>query len=131
MSAAASPTVRATASSPSSAATATVYPVGSVFDVAFDEFQVRLTVLSESRLRFDIAEGPFAKSEEVDIVATAIRPGVFLVSWVERSGATVVHVEDFAAGLLHSHATLPDGTFLRMQGPISVAGLTSGMENRG
>jgi hypothetical protein len=40
------------------------------------------------------------------------------VSWVEASGATVVHVEDFARGVVHSYATLPDGSFLRMQGPI-------------
>lgn len=103
-----------------SAAYATTYPVGLVFDVTFDQFAVRLTVLSATRLRFDIADGPYAKSEEVDLVATLLRPGVFLVSWIEHSGATVVHVEDFAAGQLHSHATLPDGRFLRMQGPITL-----------
>jgi hypothetical protein len=54
------------------------------------------------------------------MVATAIRPGVFLVSWVEASGATVVHVEDFARGIVYSHATLPNGEFLRMKGPIRV-----------
>ena len=93
-----------------SVADATAYPAGLVFDVSFQEFSARLTVLSPDRLRFEIA-----------IVATSIRPGLFLVSWVERSGATVVHVEDFAQGRIHSQATLADGTFLRMAGPLRVA----------
>jgi hypothetical protein len=94
--------------------------VGLVFDVSFDEFSVRLTTLPDSALRFTIAEGPYARTEEVKIDTRMIRPGVFLVSWIEKSGATVVHVEDFATGVLHSHATLPDGTFLRMAGPVRI-----------
>ena len=101
---------------------ATQYPVGLVFDVSFEEFSVRLTTLPNSELRFAITDGPYAKTEKVEIAATPIRPGVFLVSWVESSGATVVHVEDFANGTLHSHATLPNGTFLRMHGPLRLVG---------
>ena len=105
---------------PASIATATVYPIGISFDVQFDAFSVRLTTLPNQELRFTIPDGPYARSETVQIATNMIRPGVFLVSWVESSGATVVHVEDFAQGILHSHATLPDGTFLRMQAPIRV-----------
>ena len=104
-----------------SVAHATEYPVGLVFDVAFKEFSVRLSVISRDSLRFEIAEGPFAKTEEVPIVATVIRPGLFLVTWVESSGATVVHVEDFVQQKIYSNATLPDGTFLRMEGSIELA----------
>ncbi|ANH70890.1 hypothetical protein ABE85_24310 [Mitsuaria sp. 7] len=81
---------------------------------------MRLRILSEDTIRFDIAEGPFAKVEEVKFKATLIRPGLFLVTWVEGSGATVVHVEDFAQGRLYSNATVPDGTFLRMEGALRV-----------
>jgi hypothetical protein len=121
---------------PAPVAAATAYPVGLQFDVEFEAFAVRLTTLSNSELRFSIAEGPYARTETVKIVTTLLRPdartetvkivttllrpGVFIVSWVEASGATVVHVEDFAQGALYSHATLPDGTFLRMQAPIRV-----------
>lgn len=101
---------------------ATEYPVGLVFDVRFEHFAVKLTTLPNNELRFHIPEGPYARTETVKIVSTPIRPGVFLVSWVESSGATVVHVEDFARGHLHSHATLPDGTFLRMEAPLQIAG---------
>jgi hypothetical protein len=109
-----------TNSIPASISGSTEYPVGLEFDVKFDAFTVRLTTLPNSELRFHIAEGPYARTETVKIVTTLIRPGVFIVSWVEAGGATVVHVEDFAQGALYSHATLPDGTFLRMQAPIRV-----------
>ncbi len=106
---------------PASMASATEYPVGLVFDVAFEAFSVNLTTLANSELRFHIADGPFARTETVKIVATSVRPGMFLVSWVESSGATVVHLEDFAESVLHSYATLPDGKFLRMEAPLTIA----------
>lgn len=99
---------------------ATQYPSGLVLDVAFEAFSVTLTSLPGGRLRFHIADGPYARTEEVAISAVAIRPGVFLVSWVETSGATVVHIQDFVEGTLHSHATLPGGKFLRMTAPMQV-----------
>jgi hypothetical protein len=94
------------------------YPVGIVFDVMLDAFTARLTTLPDDHIRFHIAEGAYAHTETVKIAVSPIRAGAFAVSWVEASGATVVHVEDFARGVVHSYATLPDGSFLRMQGPI-------------
>jgi hypothetical protein len=105
---------------PATVSGSTEYPVGLEFAVEFDAFAARLTTLPDSELRFHIAEGRYARTETVKIVTTLIRPGVFIVSWVETGGATVVHVEDFAQAVLYSHATLPDGTFLRMQAPIRV-----------
>jgi phenolic acid decarboxylase len=84
----------------------------------FDAFTARLTTLADEHIRFDIAEGRYARTETVKISASRIRAGIFAVSWVEASGATVVHVEDFARGVVRSNATLPDGSFLRMEGPI-------------
>lgn len=89
-----------------------------VFDVVFDMFTSRLTTLPEDRIRFQIAEGPYARTETVKIATNLIRAGVFTVSWVEESGATVVHVEDFERGVVHSYATLPNGLFLRLKGLI-------------
>jgi len=42
------------------------------------------------------------------------------VSWQEKDGATVTQVQDHDRGLIHSHATLPDGRFLRMTGTFTV-----------
>lgn len=94
------------------------YPVGIIFDVVFNAFEVRLTTLPDDHLRFEIAEGPYARTETVKIAATPVCAGIFAVSWVEADGATVVHVEDFERGVVHSHATLSNGSFLRMRGPI-------------
>lgn len=60
---------------PDSLKRADVYPVGVVFDVVFDAFQVRLTTLPDDHIRFDIAEGPCARTEAVKIAATPIRAG--------------------------------------------------------
>lgn len=103
---------------PHSLKRADTYPVGIVFDVRFDAFDVRLTTLPDDCIRFVIADGRYARTETVKITATPIRAGIFAVSWVEAGGATVVHVEDFERGVVHSHATLSDGSFLRMQGPM-------------
>lgn len=103
---------------PDSLKRAVSYPVGIAFNVVFDAFEVRLTTLPDDHLRFEIAEGPYARTEIVKIATTPVRPGIFAVSWVEAEGATVVHVEDFERGVVHSYATLPNGSFLRMQGPM-------------
>ena len=92
------------------------YLVGVVFDVVLDPFTARLTTLADYHIRFQIAEGPLAHIETVKIAVKTIRGGIFAVSWQEASGATIVHVEDFGRGFVHSHATLPNGPFLRMEG---------------
>ena len=96
------------------------YPVGLELDVVFEPFRATLTLLSQTQLRFEIKEGPFAHSEVVDIAVTPLGGGLFLVSWKEETGATVVHIQDFDRSVIHSHATLADGRFLRMSGPITI-----------
>ncbi|NQE63619.1 nuclear transport factor 2 family protein [Caulobacter sp. RHG1] len=96
------------------------YPVGLVFEVAFEPFTATLTLLSQTRLKFQIQEGPFAHSETVDIHVAPLGNGLFAVSWTEETGATVTHVQDFDRGVVHSHATLADGQFLRMTGPMRI-----------
>jgi len=96
------------------------YPIGLVMDVSFEAFEARLTLLSDARLTFEIREGPFAHLETVDTHVVPLGNGLFAVSWKEQTGATVTHVQDYDRGLVHSHATLPDGRFLRMTGPITV-----------
>lgn len=88
-------------------------------DVTFTEFKARIKTLAKNKLQFHIDEGVYTHTETVIASATSIRPGIFLVSWTESSSATVVHVQDFVEMKIYSHATLPDGTFLRMEGPMT------------
>ena len=96
------------------------FPVGLEMVVSYPDFRVGLTLLSTTRLKFEIAEGPFARREDVDIHVVPLGNSLFAVSWQEQSGATVTNVQDYDRGLVHSSATLPDGRFLRMTGTCVV-----------
>ena len=96
------------------------FPTGLEMDVSYPDFQVSLTLLSTTRLRFEIREGPFARAEDVDIHVVPLGNSLFAVSWQEQSGATVTNVQDYDRGLVHSSVTLIDGRFLRMTGTCVV-----------
>lgn len=97
-----------------------LFPVGLEMDVAYPDFTVSLTILSETELAFEIKEGPFARVESVDIHVVSLGNGQFAVSWQEHDGATVTNVQDYDRGIVHSHATLRDGQFLRMTGAMRI-----------
>lgn len=94
------------------------YPVGAVFNVQFPEYTVRLSIFSESRLKFEIKEGPHAREEIVNYDVRTICDGVFLVSWQEKDKSTVTHIEDFTNKVIYSQVTQPDGTFLKVEGKL-------------
>lgn len=96
------------------------FPVGLEMDVSYADFQVSLTLLSSRQMTFEIKEGPFARTETVDIQIAPIGNSIFAVSWQEESGATVTNVQDYDRGLVFSFATLPDRQFLRMRGTMTI-----------
>jgi predicted SnoaL-like aldol condensation-catalyzing enzyme len=96
------------------------FPVGQHMVVSYPKFKAHLTLLSDFQLKFEIEDGPFGHSEIVDIQAVPLGNGIFAVSWVEQSGASVVNIQDYDRGLIHSFAKLADGQFLRMVGPFAV-----------
>ena len=96
------------------------FPVGLEMEVSYPSFQVSLTLLSDTLLRFEIKQGPFARTEVVDIQVIPLGNSLFAVSWQEKDGATVTNVQDYDRGLVHSFATLPSGQFLRMTGTVDI-----------
>jgi hypothetical protein len=68
------------------------FPVGLEMDVAYPNFRVSLTLLSVEHLRFEIKDGPFARTETVEIQVVPLGNAMFAVSWQEQSGATVTNV---------------------------------------
>ncbi|MBX7484100.1 nuclear transport factor 2 family protein [Qipengyuania qiaonensis] len=96
------------------------FPVGLEMHVAYPAFQVSLTLVSTTQLRFAIEEGPFARTETVDIEVVPLGNSIFAVSWQEASGATVTNVQDFDRDLVFSFATMPDGRFMRMTGRMAI-----------
>jgi predicted SnoaL-like aldol condensation-catalyzing enzyme len=96
------------------------FPIGQEMDVTYPYFKVSLTLLSGTQLTFEIKEGPFARTETVDIQVVPLGNSIFAVSWQEKDGATVTNVQDYDRGVIHSWATLPDGQFLRMTGTFAI-----------
>lgn len=95
---------------------------GLELNVSYPEFTVHLHFISDKEMKFEIKEGPFAKTETVSIQLQPLGNSKFIVTWVEQDGATVTNVQDYDAGLVHSTATLKTGEFLRMTGDMTVAG---------
>jgi predicted SnoaL-like aldol condensation-catalyzing enzyme len=96
------------------------FPAGQEIVVSYPNFQVRLTFLSVEKLKFEIEEGPFARTETVDIEVISLGNSTFAVSWQEKGGAAVANIQDYDRGLVHSFAMLPGGQFLRMTGTVTV-----------
>lgn len=97
-----------------------LFPIGLEMDVSYPSFKVSLALLSAEQLKFEIKEGPFARSETVDIEVKPLGNSIYAVSWQEKDGAAVTNVQDYDRGVVHSFATLPDGQFLRMTGTIAI-----------
>lgn len=101
-------------------AAATFPGVGRRYLAGFPDFQFELQFESPSsltwiRLHDDGSRGQF----ETEVIKTQrIAPLIYLVSWQEANRTTVVCVQDFGKGVVHTHITRSDGTFLTASGTL-------------
>ena len=97
-------------------------PVGKKFRFDLGDLRVNYSFDSADKASFVVENGaglaPDGHTETVAIELTEIRPGVYLNSWVEASGATVSHLEDFETGTVHSNVSI-DGQIHRFRGRIT------------
>ena len=95
--------------------------VGHRYLVDFQAFRVQLYFASEKSLTYTGVgqDGRLGGSETVKIAAEAIRDGLFLVTWKEAGGTTVVHLEDYKLNRITTHITGPDLTFSRHEGTMT------------
>ena len=71
-------------------------------------------------VRYAIVSGPYAgASGEAACQWRQIAEGVYVISWQEANGATVVHVDDFTGGHSQAFFTASDLSFYRMKGPLT------------
>jgi hypothetical protein len=96
------------------------FPVGLRMRVAYPEFDVELTLISQSQLCFQIKEWPFATIEIVSIDVVPLGHDIFVVSWREKNGAMVVNVQDYGRRVIHAYVTMADGIFMRMIGAMTI-----------
>lgn len=76
---------------------------GNAFDIAFRSGQeMTFTKLQEPRK---------GMVETIHFSHQRLRDGLYMVYWQEADQTTVVHVEDFAEGIVYSNITGPDGSF--------------------
>jgi molybdenum cofactor biosynthesis MoaF-like protein len=93
--------------------------VGHVYEANFGSWVHYLHFQSETTMTLTNAEGPFkGYIEAIQIMVIPIRPGVFLTSWQERDKTTVVHIEDYENGLVHTNVTQRNGTLIRRSGTL-------------
>ena len=87
--------------------------VGHAYEVDFGGGNAfRIDFRSESEMVFTkLAEPNKGSVETVHFTYRRIRDDVFLVHWQEADKTTVVHVEDFGSGEIHTNITGPDGSF--------------------
>lgn len=96
--------------------------VGKTYQVRFPSMAFQLKFLSETRMRFIVESSPDlppGSSHEVGIAIEPLRDGLYLVSWQEASGNTVVHLEDFDQHRVHAFLTMTDGRFIRQEAPLA------------
>lgn len=63
-----------------------------------------------TRLHDESVAGPTAgTTEDVDLLAAEVAPGIFLVGWVEASGTTVTHAMNLHTNTVRAHWTYQTG----------------------
>ncbi|WP_434212937.1 MoaF-related domain-containing protein [[Pseudomonas] boreopolis] len=86
---------------------------GNAFDIAFDASRPEMT--------FTRLHAPDAGAREtIRFTHRKLRDGLYLVYWQEADRTTVVHVEDFANGLIYTNIARPDGTFFNGQSHLTL-----------
>ena len=97
-------------------------PIGQVWQVRFGDMAFDLDFAADGKAmtytHVGAGEAVALPQATVYYTAVPIRPGVFMVYWIEPDGSTVTHVEDFEQGVVHTNITLPDGTFINKSGPL-------------
>jgi hypothetical protein len=63
-------------------------------------------------------EGGRPMADTVRYTATQIAPGVYQVWWTETDNTHVVHIEDYASGVVYTNIAAPDGSFTNLRGSL-------------
>ena len=93
--------------------------VGHIVQVDFgNKWDLHFT--SMTQMTYTPAGHPITDGETVKIAVTPIRPGVFMVTWQEGDGTTVVHVEDYENHILFTNIGTADHKFYNLKGTMKI-----------
>lgn len=98
------------------------YPmVGKRYYVEFPTMSFYLHFLSEKSLEFIVEKSPDlpkGSSHTVDITIEPLRDQLYMISCQEKSGNTVVHIEDFKEQRVHAFLTMKDLKFIKQSAAL-------------
>jgi hypothetical protein len=99
--------------------------IGKKYHVKFPSMSFFLDFLDETRLRFIVEKSPDlppGSSHTVAITVEPLRDELYMVSWQEASGNTIVHIEDLKNHEVHAFLTMKNGLFIRQDAPLLEVG---------
>lgn len=102
---------------------ASPYPaVGRSIVVDFGDFAFRNTYPNNTSIHFLGISGSYKDvTDDVKFTAKEVAKNVFMVYWHEpKSGANVVHVQNYNTGTVWTNIANPDGSFYNMQGKLTL-----------
>lgn len=103
--------------------------IGNKFKADFGESAFELNFESENQLTWRaFNNSSMGAIETVKIQKTEIRPNVYMVTWKEKSGTTVTHLEDFEKQTVYTNITTPDHNFINLKGKLTL--ITNKMDNK-
>lgn len=93
---------------------------GKRFEVRYDGLTAINAYADDGiHMRYEITEGAFAGATgEVACTWQHVAGEIYAISWQEADRATVVHLDDFAAGTSRSFFTAPSLDFYRLEGSL-------------
>ncbi|MXN77789.1 adenylate cyclase [Burkholderia sp. 4701] len=93
---------------------------GQTFEVRYDSLTALNAYDDDGRhMRYEITEGPYAGAKgEVAYTWQHVAGETYAISWQEADRATVVHLDDFAAGTSRAFFTASSLDFHRLEGSL-------------
>lgn len=98
------------------------YPmIGKRYFVEFPTMSFHLHFVSDKVLEFIVEHSPDlpkGSAHTVDVTIEPLRDELYLVSWQEQSGNTVVHLEDFKTHRVDAFLTMAGMKFVRQSAAL-------------
>ncbi len=94
---------------------------GNKFLADFGMAKAILHIHTETSLTFTILERNGNEediSEMVKTQMTELRPNLYMITWVEKSGKTITQIHDYQNEIIYSNWTLPGGEFINKKGTL-------------
>lgn len=91
---------------------------GHKFIADFKKFRFEQTYTSPTSLTYTALnpDGSRGASDTVSVQTQELTNSVYMVSWQESNKATVVQIQDYGRKIIYTNLTMPDGTFVRIEG---------------